>query len=208
MLKKNEIEIKTEFEKNWLKIFYHNVRNGVYFESDDEVLRVNKQQKFSIIGLITPEFKINGYYEFLLEYPEVVGHNNWKQKIFPRDANETIGQDVGYKCEESEGCSCSWTGRYWKGLSRSSLPSFTYIDGSFITINSWFAIGVKTEYNNEAVIPGPAELNAKDGIPVHEVYLWIRCSQRMIQNLLNACTCYSKRMNLHIIFLIFCELKN
>ena len=141
-----DLEFKTDLGKRWLKIFYHDVTEGTkyYFQSDDEVLLSNTPQKFSILGLITPEFKIGEYYEFLLEYPGIDGYNNWKQKLFPRDVEESLNTDSGYTCAVSEGCSCSWTGTYWKGLARSSFTSNTFLDGSFNTGHWWFAIGAKT----------------------------------------------------------------
>ena len=46
---------------------------------------INEVDKFSILGLITDDFKVeNGYYEFLLKYPEHPGgYNRRQQQVFP-----------------------------------------------------------------------------------------------------------------------------
>ena len=165
-------------KKRWLKIFYHNTTGGqqFFFQSDDEVLWSHTPQKYSILGLISDKFKINEYYEFLLEYSEIEGFNNRKQKIFPRDVLESMKQESGYTCDPSEGCSCSWIGKYWKGLSRSFTSSSYYLDGSFDNDNWWYAIGAKTGSFNHLGFPGPVYEGYMDGIFVHEATLWLRCS--------------------------------
>ena len=73
---------------NWLLIFYHNTKNQDYFVVESLFLFSNTPTMFSLWGLITEEFKIDGYYEFLLEYPDYDGFNQWKQSKFPLDVQE------------------------------------------------------------------------------------------------------------------------
>ena len=200
-MKFKDLEFKYFLNKRWLKIFHHNASGGIYFDTVEEALYTNKPQKFSIIGLITPEFKNNDYYEFLLEYPEVEGYNNWKQKLFPRDVSESLNMNSGYTCDESQGCACSWTGKYWKGLSRSSKTSDALLDGSFTEDHWWFAIGATNGYANEISFPGPAGGTAGDFKPVYEVILWIYCSGQIYHNLLDQCN--SPKMNFTLRMRIF-----
>ena len=86
LLSRDVVQVKKEFDIYWLKIFYHNSRNGEWF-ADKDIYGINTQNKFSILGLIRDEFKINDYYEFLLQYPSIHHeYNIWKQKVFPLDA--------------------------------------------------------------------------------------------------------------------------
>ena len=171
MIPKDLITIKYFLGKPWLKLFYHYVISDEDFFSEDEqdFLYHNSRKKFSIFNYIDKKFKYEGYYEFLLEYPSVEGYNHWKQEIFPLDANENEGTtDVKYN---QNGYLCSWTGKDWKGLRRSSQTRYTYLDGSN-SDKHWFEIGVKNRYNNNLLFPGPA-LSDYDIVFVSQVVLWI-----------------------------------
>ena len=178
-LRYKDLEFKTFLNKKWLKIFYHDVTGGVYFDNEEEALFSNTPQKFSILGLITSDFKINNYYEFVLEYPGIEGYNHWKQSIFPRDVQESLETSSGFTCDVSEGCSCSWTGTYWKGLERSTSTSYTFLDGSFNTGHWWFTIGAKTGHGGQIQYPGPASGSVGKGTLVFQVKLWIRCTHSL-----------------------------
>ena len=182
-LRYKDLEFKTFLNKKWLKIFYHDVTGGVYFDNEEEALFSNTPQKFSILGLITSDFKINNYYEFVLEYPGIEGYNHWKQSIFPRDVQESLETSSGFTCDVSEGCSCSWTGKSWRGLSRSATPNYTFLDGSFHPQQWWFAIGARIGTDNGIAIPGPAGGSFEAGKPVYMVKLWIRSSQTAYHSL-------------------------
>ena len=57
-----------------MKIFYQKIKN------EEEFLHCEEENKYSILEFISYEFKEDGYYEFLLEYPKISGYNDWKQK--------------------------------------------------------------------------------------------------------------------------------
>ena len=178
----NAISITHELNRTWLKIFYHNCTNGKYFNKDkpEEIQYINEEDKFSILGLITDDFKVeNGYYEFLLKYPEHPGgYNHWQQKGFPLTTKEE--NDIGYHL--CDGCEITWDGRDWRGLAKSNRTSETFIDGS--NSNYWFyAIGaMHSNYNHPVQIPGPV-LNTTE-ITVYSVYLYLRITDEMISKLL------------------------
>ena len=86
LIGKDVIHIKQEFGKTWIKVFYHNCEKGDWF-NDSTIKLINTQTQFSIFGLLTPEFKIGNYYEFMIQYPSIPNHyNNWKQRVLPLDA--------------------------------------------------------------------------------------------------------------------------
>ena len=167
------IQIKNEFNKRWLKVFYHNCAGGVWFNTEEEIKYIDEPQRYSILGLVNNKLNFGGYYEFLLQYPEFEGYNNWKQKLFPF-TYEFMSQNSGYTCSPQEGLHCSWNGFDWRGLYYSTSSS-TFIDGSNNTYNYWFAIGSKKGYSNAVRFPGPVGGTASNnGSSVTEVYLWIR----------------------------------
>ena len=174
---KDSIQVKKEFGKYWLKIFYHNSKEGHWF-SESEINEVYEVDKFSILGLVK-DIKVNDYYEFLLQYPSVEGYNNWRQKVFPLDASQKNNDNIQYYIDET--LHISWE-HFWTGLSLSSKTEETIIDGCGDG-NWWFTIGAKKtylEYNN--MFPGP--IIPTQEFPVQEVYLWIRLPMRIIIPLL------------------------
>ena len=156
--------IKTEFKENWIKIFHHNSQNGDFFINSNEVLFSNKTNKYSILGYINDSWKINNSFEFLLEYPQLIGYNRWKQSLHPKD-NPEIGDNnkaIGY-----EAINITWKEQKWGGLVKSNPGDQTFIDGSCGSIGHyWYSIGLYVSFNGG--IPGP------NYIVVNEVILWIR----------------------------------
>ena len=179
LIPRDAIFISYELNRYWIKIFYHNVINQEYFSKDDEseIQFINDKNRFSILGYINDEFKIdNYYYEFLLKYPEYPGYNHWQQTISPLSIDET--ESNGYKvCND---CKLSWTGYSWKGLSRSSRTSETYIDGSIGSHFWWYSIGAMHQHSNKK-FPGPVSGGRE--MTVSEVYLYLRVSYKILMKL-------------------------
>jgi len=116
-------------------------------------------------------FKIDGKYEFLLQYPELSGFNRWKQTINPileTKAGKTVVN--GY-----QGIHIDWSGWYWGGLARSTF-SFSCVDGSIATGNWYYTIGTYAGSAYTPKFPGPAYSNTDD-IRVNEVYLWVKTNR-------------------------------
>ena len=180
----NAISITHELNRTWLKIFYHNSTNGNYFKkkNQNEMEYINEEDRFSILGLITDDFKVeNKYYEFLLKYPEHPGgYNHWQQEVFPLTAK--VNTDIGYN--PCDGCEITWNGRNWNGLAKSNRTDQTFIDGCNNTNYWWYAIGAMQAHNsNESVkFPGPV-LNTTE-ITVYSVYLYLRITDEMLSKLL------------------------
>ena len=102
-----DMPIKSFGGARWARIFYHNNRNGsVLFTSLAECKNTQTADKYSRLGLLDSgdTYKINGKYEFLLEYPiDAPGqYNRWKQTNAPQNefVTETsagTGTATGYE---------------------------------------------------------------------------------------------------------------
>jgi hypothetical protein len=93
----------------WLRIFYHNVTFRDEFSSESEALSSNTATKFSILSEIDGNFKFEGKFEFLLEYPGHEGHQRWKQTNFPLSELESADKANASGYEE---VSISWRTNY------------------------------------------------------------------------------------------------
>ena len=154
----------------WVKIFYHNFENRATFANETEALNVNTDDKYSILGEISNEHRINGKFEFVLYYPSIIGkYNQWRQTKNPSKEYDYAGKNkaVGY-----EPVHIDWTNNSWGGLVR-SLPAnnivSSFIDGS-VGVGAWFyCIGKfpKTDGWDNSNVPGPVN-------GVDEVYLLMK----------------------------------
>ena len=196
LLGSDVITLKQEFGKNWLKIFYHNCNNDEWFTDLKDFYHINEATRFSILELITSDFKFEERYEFLLQYPEVPGeYIYWGQKKFPLDANQSINPSVEHSCDPP--FHCSWIGENWAGLSISATQEETFVDGSYDSSHWWYTIGAKKTYHDYTrKFPGPPQNR------VSEVFLWIRVPFNILRKL-RILTCFPKHyhFNLKINFL-------
>ena len=156
-------------------LFYHNSTYDDFFVNENEILFSNTPTKFSLFGYVS-SFKSDGAYEFLLEYPEVQGHNRWRQTMFPLNTDETNSPENGYI---SSSCDCSWT-HVFKGLIKSSREE-SFLDCAQ-SPNWWYSIGAKTNFTYFHKIPGPisGETGSLSFHYVSEVYLWIHAPKHGI----------------------------
>lgn len=125
-----DMPIKSFGGARWARIFYHNNRNGsVLFTSLAECKNTQTTDKYSRLGILDSgdTYKINGKYEFLLQYPidDPGRYNRWKQTNAPQNEfvarSETGGQVTGY-----EAVHIDWTDNYWGGLERSDTSTTSY----------------------------------------------------------------------------------
>ena len=61
----------------WLLIFHHNITGPVHFANEDEALNCHEFQKYSILSSISDDMKINGKFEFMLQYGSSKTKFNW-----------------------------------------------------------------------------------------------------------------------------------
>ena len=152
---------KHAYHANWFLIFHHNSAGG-YF-SNNELLMYYSDHKYSALGSLE-KYRINGFFEFLLEYPELDGYSR-----FIQISNPTQTKSIeGYKKKH-----LSWETRGFGGLALSSDTSYTYIDGTPGNAINWhYAIGSYTKWT-DGYIPGPFYVG-EGKIDLQEVNLWIR----------------------------------
>ena len=160
----NLYEIKSTYDAHWLKIFYHNSSNGVYFNNSNDSIFIDTKQKYSILQKIDDSFKYNNKFEFLLEYPELSGYNRWRQNINPINDIEKLGISPANGYEPVQ---ISWNLSIWGGLVK-SIYTCSLLDGSVGATTWWFSIGCYYGCWTGEKFPGP------NSIEVTQVYLWIR----------------------------------
>jgi len=162
-------ETKVFNNATWLKIFHHDSSTGQYFNNFSESLNCNSYYKYSIIGKIDQTYRRNGKFEFLLEYPELNGYNQWKQTYNPKDNPEIGGTTAtGY-----ESVNIGYSGMYWGGLVVSNYQQ-TAIDGSTGHLNWFYSIGCYSSTWMPNKFPGPALDNNDNWYAVSKVLLWVR----------------------------------
>jgi hypothetical protein len=175
-LTKNQYELKTEFGCNWLKVFFHNSTEGIFFSSKEEARYIITEEKYSILNKINTMMKINGKYEFLLEYP--TGYSNqWKQSNSPLEEKETTTSEH-YNVSGYEEVNITMRDNYWGGLALSTSP-YTLIEGS-IGHDTWFyAIGQTTSFSNHG------NQFASNVWGTCSAMLWIRIKENLISSFFN-----------------------
>lgn len=194
----NEDLTLSAFGCSWQLIFFHNATGqNLFNKASGEALFVNTTQKFSILGSLTNNFKRNGYFEFLLEYPEMSYNNEvyrirWRQKKNPIKA--VSGTDIGYTPIHVPSNRVNFA-----GLVVSTESSATFLDG---THSGWFyAIGSYAHYMDKNTFPGPYRTDSSGKeIAVSLAKLYVR--------IYNTCSCRIRRTslsNLLLIQLIICS---
>lgn len=180
-----DMPIKSFGGARWARIYYHNSKQGsVVFSSLSECKNVQAADKYSRLGILDSgsTYKINGKYEFMLEYPiDAPGkYNRWKQTNAPQNDYITptsagTGTATGY-----EAVHIDWSNNYWGGLARqnesTSVITSTWLSGSVGHSNWFYAIGPNTTYQRG--VPSGADVGAfgstSENSTADVVELWIR----------------------------------
>ena len=161
------VQLSHVLNRNWILVFHQNISVGL-FDKPESALISLKNGMYSILSEIKEDWKINGKFEFMLDYPELGKRNIWRQSLNPIDDYEETRPNertaVGY-----EGVSIEMTEQGWGGLVRSST-AISLLDGSVNYLiegfNRWYySVGTCFLQNNGI----PSNNN-----PVNNVYLWIR----------------------------------
>ena len=152
---------KLERNSIWLLLFHHDLTIGEYFYSQEEGKRCLNYTggKYSILYTLNKEYRINGKFEFLLEYPEINKSNQWRQSNNPLHQPLIRGQNVtGYTPIDIQMTVNMWCGLYHH-------PGYTLLSSSHD--NGWFySIGTISQLFSPC-FPGPGT-NSKI------VSLWVR----------------------------------
>ena len=158
----NGYHVINKFGFDYVRIFYHDVVNG-YFFTKDNVKFIQSRYKQSVLKYIDDDFKFEGKYEFILQYPEET-EIRWTQATSILDKVQNTNCEILTKDKQY---------RFY-GLSVSADESRTFLDGSpgDGTDNWWFAIGSFTKYDGKISIPGPC--SSSECVEVTHLSLYIR----------------------------------
>ena len=174
--------------KLWLKVFAHKYNNtNDCFSNESEARHNIEENKFSILDEINESMRINGKYEFIIEYPNEYFH--WRQSSNPLEETEIINKNA------AEGFVSLHNGTEmskWGGLVKSSI-NISGVISSFLEGNpgnDWwmFSIGMYCNirgWDTKKGIPGSVS-----GVP--SVRLWVRinhfgliCSRNIMKRSFN-----------------------
>ena len=173
------IELGSAKGKKWQLIYFINSQEKKPFLHGEELYHSTENTKFSILGVISPIYRVRGFYEFLMKHeydPSLHSptYLHWKQSINPLDTqpgDTEIGFIPIYVPEYSVP---------FKGLAKSSqYQDTTFIDGTpgmHIESNWWYAIvPYRIDNPSYTTSPGPP-LSDNNGnrIGAIRTYLWIR----------------------------------
>jgi hypothetical protein len=193
LLTKNQYEIKTEYGCNWLKVFFHNSTGGIFFKSKEEAKYIISDEKYSILNKINPMLRINGKYEFLLEYPNG-NSNQWKQTNSPLEEKETTISEH-YNVMGYEEVNITMRENNWGGLALSTSLK-TLIEGSIGHDNWFYAIG---QLVSDQTYESQIAANIWGG--TYSVKLWIRIKEDLISTLFNSNSRCAKHPSLRFSFI-------
>ena len=180
MIIQNEIRKYDSFQ--WLKIFYHfnpNGENG-FVNASEAMYCVDNEHKYSILSTINRRYKINGLYEFIIEYPELGTYNRWQQTDNPLEITEDlITRNVsGFNPIETKAVNDNWGGlsRTKDGINGYDLaPSL--LNGIPGNHEWYFAIGQYKNVNWTYVDSSGSSLEYRipsNSLPVSIVSLWLK----------------------------------
>ena len=182
----------------WVLIFHHNSSNKDFFRNKNEALFSTKKNKFSLFGRINDYFKIDGKYEFIIEYPQISRFYQWTQTKNPIDA--AAYEDIGFIPNETGYGS-------FKGLALSSAPLNTFLDAT-VTSGDWYiAIGAYQSWYTDRCFPGPYDPSSGPCFNTVNVYMRIKEAHKLERLLsFNLCTkpirCKTNRVYLNYVFII------
>lgn len=146
LMLQNNNKTRLLYGKTWLLIFHH-TQSSDKFDSS-MCLHSDVEGKYNHIGSISEIFRINGYFEFILEYPgsrEIA----WKQNVSPISVTENnINTDnIGLIITHNKN-----NFLHFRGLMKSKASSCYDCDGSNIDFFRYCIGQINTYYQG---IPGP-----------------------------------------------------
>ena len=182
----------------WVRIFHHDSHYGYFKTLGDALFSPKNKQKFSVLGSLNKDFKINDVYEFVLEYPNEACLLHWNQTKNPIETTTNIG----YKPIHVDSKLSSF-----QGLSRSADKSQTLLDGtpSEYTDSWWFSVGtIKDQFKPNIPV---YRINASEYTTSHLVNLWVRVESYDIVKTLPSlslfiCTCNKCKKQTFYVFII------
>ena len=177
---------KFQHNAHWILVFNHVTTKPDPWFNKSNVLYSLEDGKYSILSLLE-KYRINGHFEFLLEYPELTGYNRWIQISNPIETTEVVGYSpVG---------TLSWTKYGWTGLVLSSVQTHCLIDGTTLNDLWFYAIGQYKAWSYGS-IAGPYHYQDANYY-ITKVSLWCRLPYLSTEGLTNQ---YIMKVILYAIF--------
>lgn len=162
----------------WVPLVLHNINGGnQYYSTVAEALHCDTDGKISNLYLFQQTHDIFkdslGYYEFILEYPELNNYQRWKQTSNPVTTYDAVSNYTPIHI--------SWTKDNWGGMARqnSSINTKTscLLSGGIGTANWWYALCSYANY--QGGIPGP-----NSTVVTTFIYFYVRVPQLESANIL------------------------
>ena len=155
----------------WKLIYYLDTSSTVLFTEETVKYCENDGLKYSILGSLNENDKINGYFHFLIKYEYQNSDPTylyWLQSVNPIET--TPGQS-------SLGFIPLYVPSYpnpFIGLAKSTQTTKTYLDGTSDEEDTWwFSIGSYDHYTNGLTVPG-ANIGGKNNIGATKVYFYMQ----------------------------------
>ena len=144
----------------WSLVYYHDSSFGYWKADRSDVLFCNEAGKYSSFGSLHNGYRIDGRFEFLLEYEN--GFNRWQQRNNP--IKEQKSKEKKEATDYAE-LNCAFHNSGWAGLLKSYDDYNSYIDGSISSYDFYYSLFTKKKWYEG--IPGPTS-------SVSLVKLWVR----------------------------------
>ena len=150
-------------------IFHHNINNSdsdLFFKDNNEALRCNKRNKFSILYKLDDSYKNEqNSFEFLLTYPQSPGYVHWTQKENPIHRHDNLNYHI---------INNTYSNTFpFEGLCVSNT-TYTFLEGQYSIDRWYFSIGQKRESSKiPKCLAGP-NVWTIDEKNIVEVNLYIR----------------------------------
>ena len=192
--------VNDQVEERFLLVFHHNTINSNFFNSYSEFLSTDSIDKYSILGFIDDDFKIDNSFEFIMEYPETSKYAHWKQDINPLEG-------------ERNEITCNIIDKTWNEdptnpfvcLHKSERINKTYVEGteglsSQVKPQYYYSIGLReTWYNNHL----PAYISSPTTSNIHEVFLWLKITDLNLLKKIRIITCIYHKTSLRKYVFVF-----
>ena len=156
----------------FLLLLHHKLEQNNFFNSYNEFLSTNSNNKYSFLSHFDDSFKIQNKFMLLLEYPETSCHVFFEQNQNP--LNAAPNSDVGVIVYNN---SCPYNVEF-TGLTKYSEQT-TYLDGTNKPgLSHWwyYAIGQRDLWNNELQIPAYVEEKTPK---IMELNLWVKIIDKL-----------------------------
>lgn len=173
------LQYKTVDGVKYARVLYQDLTDGNSFFTTSNMGSVNTPTLFSCLNKLEEFRTSDGYFQFLLEYPDATGVfegavNIWRQTSNPFTEQKTNGSTSEADATGFKAIKMDMPGYKGKGLEYNGNGAI--LDGTVNHGNWWLAVGAMTNYSDSEdrpyAMPGPHDgTNAER---VAKVALWVR----------------------------------